>query len=158
MINVCIKLEKVENMIYNSEELKYICKKNGILMVLLYGSQVTGNTNADSDVDLGLLLKGDSYDFKVIVKDLMQVFKESIIDVAILNHCDPILKFEIISNYKILFCEDMELFINFYLGTVKQYNDNKKFMVLEEMYLRNFIRGERNGICRCNPPQVNKFN
>lgn len=143
-------------MIYNSEKLKDVCKKNGIQMVLLYGSQVTENFNADSDVDLGLLLKGDSYDFKEIIKDLMEVFKNSIIDVAILNHCDPVLKFEIISNYRILFCEDMELFINFYISTIKQYNDTKKFKVLEDMYLENFIRGERNGIHKCNPPQVNK--
>ena len=143
-------------MIYNSEELKNICKKNQIKMMLLYGSQVTGNNNSDSDVDLGLLLKDDSYNFENITKDLMEVFKDRSIDIVILNHGDPVLKFEIISNYKILFCEEDELFLEFYMNTVKQYNDVKKFRALEDRYLENFIRGERNGIYKCNPPQVNK--
>ncbi|WP_291636054.1 nucleotidyltransferase domain-containing protein [Clostridium sp.] len=141
---------------YNLEELKNTCIKHGIKMILLYGSQATGNSNADSDVDLGLLLKDDSYNFEEIIKDLMQVFKENIIDVAILNHGDPVLKFEVISNYKILFCKEDEIFIEFYLNTVKQYNDTRKFRVLEEVYLENFIRGERNGIHKCNPPKINK--
>lgn len=142
---------------YNSEELKDICIKNGIRMVLLYGSQAVGNTNAHSDVDLGLFMKDDNYDFKEIIMDLMEVFKDSVIDIAILNHSDPVLKFEIISNYKILFCEDNELFIDFYINTVKQYNDIKKFQVLENKYLDNFIRGERSGLFKCDPPKIIKY-
>lgn len=145
------------NMIYNSEELKDICIKHQIKMVLLYGSQVAGNTNFDSDVDLGLLIEGDVYDSKAIIKDLMQIFSDNTIDVVILNHSDPVLKFEVISNYRILFCEENDTFINFYMNTVKQYNDIKKFNVLEDAYLENFIRGERNGIQKCNPPEVNKY-
>ena len=141
---------------YNLEELRNTCIKHGIKMVLLYGSQAMGNSNEKSDVDLGLLLKDDSYDFEDIIKDLMKVFNGNIIDVAILNHGDPVLKFEIISNYKILFCEEDEIFLEFYLNTVKQYNDTKKFRILEEVYLENFIRGERDGIHKCNPPKVNK--
>lgn len=141
---------------YNLEELRNTCTKYGIKMVLLYGSQAMGNSNEKSDVDLGLLLKEDSYDFEDIIKDLMKVFNGNIIDVAILNHGDPVLKFEIISNYKILFCEEDEIFLEFYLNTVKQYNDTKKFRILEKVYLDNFIRGERDGIHKCNPPKVNK--
>jgi predicted nucleotidyltransferase len=141
---------------YNLKELTNICIKHGIKMVLLYGSQATENSNAESDVDLGLLLKDDFYDFEEIIKDLMIVFKENIIDIAILNHGDPVLKFEIISNYKILFCQADEIFLEFYTNTVKQYNDTKKFRILEKVYLENFIRGERNGIHKCNPPKVDK--
>ncbi|MBU3171571.1 type VII toxin-antitoxin system MntA family adenylyltransferase antitoxin [Clostridium estertheticum] len=141
---------------YNLDELRNTCIKHGIKMVLLYGSQAMGNSNEKSDVDLGLLLKDDSYDFEDIIKDLMKVFNGNIIDVAILNHGDPVLKFEIISNYKILFCEEDEIFLEFYLNTVKQYNDTKKFRILEKVYLENFIRGERDGIHKCNPPKVNK--
>ncbi|MCB2360175.1 type VII toxin-antitoxin system MntA family adenylyltransferase antitoxin [Clostridium estertheticum] len=142
--------------LYNLDELRNTCVKHGIKMVLLYGSQAMGNSNEKSDVDLGLLLKDDSYDFEDIIKDLMKVFNGDIIDVAILNHGDPVLKFEIISNYKILFCEEDEIFLEFYLNTVKQYNDTKKFRILEKVYLENFIRGERDGIHKCNPPKVNK--
>ncbi|MBU3215954.1 nucleotidyltransferase domain-containing protein [Clostridium estertheticum] len=141
---------------YNLDELRNTCIKHGIKMVLLYGSQAMGNSNEKSDIDLGLLLKDDSYDFEDIIKDLMKVFNGDIIDVAILNHGDPVLKFEIISNYKILFCEEDEIFLEFYLNTVKQYNDTKKFRILEKVYLENFIRGERDGIHKCNPPKVNK--
>jgi len=105
---------------YNLEQLKDTCLKHGIKMVLLYGSQASGNSNIKSDIDLGILLKDDSYNFEEIIKDLMQVFKENIIDVSILNHGDPVLKFEIISNYKILFCQTDETFLEFYLNTIKK--------------------------------------
>jgi len=141
---------------YNLEQLKDTCLKHGIKMVLLYGSQASGNSNTKSDIDLGILLKNDCYNFEEIIKDLMLVFKENIIDIAILNHGDPVLKFEIISNYKILFCQEDETFLEFYLNTIKQYNDTKKFRILEELYLENFVRGERNGIYKCNPPKINK--
>ncbi|MGV8980679.1 type VII toxin-antitoxin system MntA family adenylyltransferase antitoxin [Clostridium sp.] len=141
---------------YNVEKLKNTCIKHGIKMVLLYGSEAAGNSNAQSDIDLGLLLKDDAYNFKGIIKDLMKVFKDNTIDVAILNHGDPVFKFEIISNYKILFCEADEIFLEFYMNTVKQYSDTKKFRILEEKYLENFIRGDRNGIYKYNPPKVNK--
>ena len=141
---------------YNLNQLTNISIKHGIEMVLLYGFQAAGNSNAESDVDLGLLLKDDFYDFEEIIKDLMIVFKDNIIDIAILNHADPVLKFEIISNYKILFCQTDEIFLEFYTNTVKQYNDTKKFRILEKVYLENFIRGERNGIHKCNPPKVDK--
>ena len=75
----------------------------------------------------------------------MKVFNGNIIDVVILNHGDPVLEFKIISNYKILFCEEDELFLKFYINTVKQYNDTKKFRILEKVYLENFISGERDG-------------
>lgn len=143
-------------MIYCSEKLKIICRKSKIKLVLLYGSQASGKSGEDSDVDLGLLLYDDSYDFKEIIKDLMEVFSGYIIDAAILNHSDPVLKYEIISNCRILFSDDDEAFINFYMSTVKQYNDVKKFISMEEIYLNNFIRGERNGIHKCDPPKIDK--
>ena len=141
---------------YNLDELKKLCIKHGIKMVLLYGSKAKGNSNDQSDIDLGVLLKDDFYNFQEIIVDLMQIFKENILDVAILNHGDPVFKFEIISNYKILYCEEDEIFLEFYMNTIKQYNDTKKFRILEEVYLENFVRGERNGIHKCNPPKVDK--
>ncbi|MCB2290938.1 nucleotidyltransferase domain-containing protein [Clostridium sp. CS001] len=141
---------------YNLEKLTNTCIKHGINLVLLYGSHARGNSNAQSDIDLGLLLKDDFYDFEDIIKDLMVVFKENNLDIAILNHADPVLKFEIISNYKILFCQEDETFIEFYTNTIKQYNDTKKFRILEKVYLENFIRGERNGVLKCNPPLPDK--
>jgi predicted nucleotidyltransferase len=140
----------------NKTELTTLCEKNGIELLLLFGSRANHTSHADSDVDLGILFKNAIFMNNVgIMADLIKIFNEYPVDAVILNHADPILKFEIISNYQILYCKDNEAFINFYLNTLKQYNDVQKFLKLEDLYLNNFLGGARDGAHRCDPPQVN---
>jgi predicted nucleotidyltransferase len=137
-------------------EIKRFCEKNNIELLLLFGSRANHTCREDSDIDLGVLFKDAALiNDAEIIAELTEVFKEHPVDAIILNHADPLLKFEIISNYQILYRKDSEVFINFYLNTLKQYNDVQKFLKLEDLYLENFLGGARDGAQRCNPPEIN---
>ncbi|MCL6591023.1 MAG: nucleotidyltransferase domain-containing protein [Firmicutes bacterium] len=137
-------------------EIKRLCEKNNVELLLLFGSRAAHTCREESDIDLGILFNNAALINKAeIIAQLTAVFKEHPVDAVILNHADPLLKFAIISNYQILYCKDTEVFINFYLNALKQYNDIQKFLKLEDLYLENFLGGARDGTQRCNPPQVN---
>ena len=127
-------------------------------MLLLFCSLAKGNNLPESDFDLGVLFKSDTFDRREVISDLISVFPDYDLDLAILNHADPVLKFEIISNYRILYCVDPEVFIDFHTNTVKQYNDIQKFLKQEELYLNNYLEGVAAGVRECHPPQIGPAN
>ncbi|HBT17609.1 MAG TPA: nucleotidyltransferase domain-containing protein [Firmicutes bacterium] len=139
---------------FDEEKLKTVATKYGVTMLLLFGSRAQDNYCPDSDLDLGILFADLPSDLAPIISDLVSIFNNHTIDLVVLNHADPVLKFEIISNYKILYCSSPEIFINFYLNTIKQYNDIQKLLKQEKLYLDNFVRGVKSGIHQCHPPQI----
>ncbi|CAK9331789.1 nucleotidyltransferase domain-containing protein [Thermoanaerobacter kivui] len=68
-----------------------------------------------SDLDIGIKFtkKIDMNLYNSILRDLLiEIFKRDEIDVVILNYADPLLRFEIISNCKILYEAHSEAYIN----------------------------------------------
>lgn len=145
-------------MIYEAEKLNLAVKKHHISLLLLFGSRVKGNYSPESDLDLGVLFESNTFDRAKVISDLISAFPGFDLDLAILNHADPILKFEIILNYQILYSADPEIFVNFYTNTVKQYNDIQKFLRQEDIYLKNYLGGAVTGVRECHPPQINSSN
>lgn len=143
-------------MIYEVEKLNPVVKKHHISLVLLFGSRAKGNNSPESDLDLGVLFKCDAlpFDRSEVISDLISVFPDYHLDLAILNYADSVLKFEIISNYRILYCVNSEVFIKFYTNTIKQYNDIQKFLKQEDLYLKNYLGGAAAGVRECHPPQI----
>ena len=123
--------------------------------VRVFGSRIKGNNRQNSDTDIGILFKDDKYSYEEVIMGIMHFFEGQTVDIVALNHSDPLLRYEIISNYEILYCRDEEIFINFYINSIKQYNDIKKMLKFEKLYLQNFVGGMRSGVYQCNPPQVN---
>ncbi|WHH59317.1 nucleotidyltransferase domain-containing protein [Petroclostridium sp. X23] len=141
-------------MFVDNEKLKELCLNHNILMVLLFGSHANGKCTDDSDVDLGLLMEDDQYQHSSLLSDIITIFPDYEIDITILNHSDPVLRYEVISNYKILYCFEPIIFLNFYIKTIKEYNDIQKFLQYEKVYLNNFIGGKRHGVQQCHPPEI----
>jgi predicted nucleotidyltransferase len=144
-------------MLFQEAKLIALAEKYNVIMVLLFGSSVKESYHEGGDLDLGIQFSHIPQNSTTVLTELISIFKGYTIDVVVLNHSDPVLKFEIISNYKILYCKDKEIFINFYLNTIKQYNDIQKLLKLEQIFLNNFSGGARSGIHQCDPPQINQY-
>ncbi len=142
-------------MLPQPELLSNFCNKYAIKMVLLFGSRARDQHAENSDFDLAVLPTLKELNYDKMTMELMDLFPGYSLDVVLLDRCDPLIKFEIISSYKLLFCRDDETFINFYLSTVKMHHDLKKFYTLEKVYLANFLEGKRNELYECYPPQIN---
>ncbi|MGE5581696.1 MAG: type VII toxin-antitoxin system MntA family adenylyltransferase antitoxin [Bacillota bacterium] len=142
-------------MVFDKKAVNFLAEKHHIRLILLFGSRSKNDYRLESDIDLGVLFESKPGDLTLVIADFRKTFPDYPIDLVVLNHSDPVLKFEIISNYQILYCKDQEVFINFYLNTIKQHNDIKKFLALEQIYLNKFIGGARSGIHQCHPPEIN---
>lgn len=127
--------------------------KNNIVMILLFGSRATDRFREDSDTDLGVLFKGD-YKYEEVLSGLIKLFPFSKVDVAILNHSDPLLNFQILSKHEVLYCPDKEVYLRFFANTVKKYHDMQKIYSLTDKYLKDFTGGTYHGTVSCHPPKV----
>ncbi len=141
-------------MTYPLKKISNYCEKNNISLLLLFGSRAANSHNRSSDLDLGVLFESDYYDYEKTTTGLIDTFEKDVVDIVVLNHSDPLLNFEIISNYRILYCRDEDIFFDFYIKAVKQHQDMQKIFNLEKGYLDDFIGGKRNGTNRCHPPQI----
>lgn len=128
-------------------------EKNNIAMILLFGSRASDRFREDSDIDLGIFFKGE-YNYQEVLSGLIKIFPLSKIDVVILNHSDPLLNFQILSEHEVIYCPDKEVYLSFFSGTVKKYNDMQKIYRLADKYLKDFTGGVYHGKISCHPPKV----
>ncbi len=139
----------------DTEKLELFAQRNNIALILLFGSRAAGKHREDSDTDLGLLFAGNDYNYVDVIRGLMDIFPGGTLDIVVLNKSDPLLNFQVISCYKIIYCSEIEVFLRFYTDTIKKYHDMQKIFNLAGGYLKNFAGGIRNGTNTCHPPEVN---
>jgi predicted nucleotidyltransferase len=82
-----------ERMDPSSQEIAPIAKRHGIILLLRFGSSVTGMLHERSDVDLAVLLERVPCTLEAhseLLQDLQQLFPEREVDLALLNRADPL--------------------------------------------------------------------
>jgi predicted nucleotidyltransferase len=137
----------------NTLALQAFAENNNIVMLLLFGSRATDRFREDSDIDLGVLFKAD-YHYQDVLSGLMKLFPANKIDLAVLNHSDPLLNFQILTKNEIIYCPDKEVYLTFFSNSVKKYHDMQKIYRLADRYLNNFTGGTYNGTFSCHPPKI----
>jgi len=146
---------KVDGIFYDKKKLKEFVNKYNISLILIFGSYAKGRARELSDLDIGIKFDKniDMNLYSSILRELVEIFNREDIDVVVLNYADPLLRFEIITSCKVLYQAYSEAYIDFYLYSVKSYDDVKKLRKLEENYLK---KGIKNELQRCHPPQIDK--
>lgn len=113
-------------------ELKKVSEKYNIKLMLVFGSVATGNDRADSDMDIGILFEKE-IDFSGHLRvqgELQNIFQKKI-DIAILNHANPLLMSEVSKNPILLYGDKKEL-LKFRLYSFHRYNDYAPFFEMEK--------------------------
>jgi predicted nucleotidyltransferase len=80
------------------DKIRELCKKHGIMVFILFGSYAANRFDSESDVDVAILVKNPVSILKSrtrILKKLSDLFGYKDIDLVLLNHADPLLKFNI---------------------------------------------------------------
>ena len=113
-------------------------KQGGVEFAYIFGSTVIGNTNKESDVDIGVYLASkDIITYFDIRLDLIRVLTQALgkeADVVILNRAAPFLRYVVIREGKLVFERSEESRVNFELKTLQEYYDYKPY--LEKYYKR----------------------
>lgn len=114
-----------------------ICSDFGIKLLLLHGSMATGKARPDSDIDIGFFShREDLTSFLALHSALYDVFKENReLDLHSLHRTDPLFKFQIAKNAKLLFGTEND-FNDFRVHAFFQYHDSLDLRELERSLIK----------------------
>ncbi len=88
---------------FNTSKIKSLAKRYGLRLVLMFGSQAQGHTDAESDVDIAFV-PSRAVDEQQFYEELVHLLKRADIDlVNIYTTHNHLLRFEIFHNGKVLY-------------------------------------------------------
>ena len=112
--------------------------EDGLKLVLLFGSSVTGNMHRRSDIDIGLLFNGDM-DTLALTNRVIRLLKTDKVDVVDLNRASPLLKFSASRNCQVLFEKTPGIFSTFNSLAFRRYVDTKKLRDAQHSVVMDFL-------------------
>ena len=125
--------------------LEAIAHAHGIELIIQFGSTVSGTTHAASDLDLAVLL-GDAPESLAsqadLVSDIQALVPGRDVDVAILNHADPLFLKQVTDRGVLVFGSPGR-FQEFKLYAFKRYQDHRRFFQMEREYVERAVSGRR---------------
>ncbi|TDO91307.1 putative nucleotidyltransferase [Halanaerobium saccharolyticum] len=123
-------------------KIKDILADFGLELLILFGSYESNNFNENSDLDLAVKvkavgqLKKDQLD---ILNKISALFNQIPVDLVLLNHADPLIKFKIASEGKLLYQAEKGLFEKFQVRAAAEHNDARKFYQLDKKFIEDFL-------------------
>jgi predicted nucleotidyltransferase len=127
------------------QRLDRIAAAHGVELLIQFGSSVTGATHAGSDVDLAVLLARAPESLAAhadLAADLQSLFPGREIDLAILNHADPLLLQQVTDHGVRLFGAPNR-WQQFRAYAFKRYQDHRRFLRMERDYVDRAIASAR---------------
>ncbi|MBN1942449.1 MAG: hypothetical protein JW849_04055 [Phycisphaerae bacterium] len=91
---------------------------------LLHGSAKDGQIGPDSDIDVALFIEGTASLelYRRAQEAVHAVVAEAEADIGILNHAEPVYRFEALKG-RLLFCRDQEAYLSFFTRTCREYEE-----------------------------------
>ena len=126
----------------SSDQIAPIAKKHGIILLLRFGSSVTGMLHERSDVDLAVLLERVPRSLEAhaeLLHDLQQLFPDREVDCALLNRADPLFLRKITEGCRLLHGAPREL-QRFKIYAFKRYQDHRKYLDMERRYVERSLQ------------------
>ena len=125
-----------------SPDLDRIARTHGIRMLVQFGSTVTGRVHAGSDVDLAVLLERPLTlaERSELTHDLQALFPDREVDLAVLNHADPLFLKQVMDTARLLHETPGEL-RRLQLLAFKRYQDHRKYLELERRFVAAAVTG-----------------
>ena len=121
--------------------LEEIVQHHGIVLLLQFGSSVSGLLHQGSDVDLAVLLEHEPESLSAhadLVADLQTLVNDREVDVAILNRADPLFPKQVTDRCTLLYGSVRRLRA-LELYSFKRYQDHRRFLQMERSYVDRMI-------------------
>lgn len=129
---------------YNKENLKKICERYDLSLLILHGSYAKGTSTSKSDIDIGFLgepeiIKEKYFD---ILRDFSGLFGDKF-DPVFLNGAEAMITYQVTRDGIPLYEKRKGLFNSFKVAAISRYLDTRKFRLLEKRYIKMSIeKGE----------------
>lgn len=118
---------------------EYFRNKEEILLAFIFGSAVSSRLTKGSDVDVAVLFS-KMPDFSEVLKittDISETIGREV-DIVVLNNSSPVIRMQVLKNGKLIKSIDNASYNNFFVRTVKEYDDLKYVRKEAE---ENILRG-----------------
>lgn len=117
--------------------LNNICRKHGLKLILLHGSQVSGQVHAKSDVDIAVLpqFPAKKLDYLNLISDLTDFFHNDQVDLTDLSRADPLLLKLVIDHSRLLAGSKKDL-DKIQLKAFHRYNDYLPYLKQEQQTIK----------------------
>lgn len=122
-------------------DLENIARKHGLVLALKFGSAVRGQVHPRSDVDLAILLDRPNVTLREhaeILESLQTLFPDRELDLALINHADPLFLKKITEDCELL-CGSPERLQALKLYAFKRYQDHRRFFDMERRFAARFL-------------------
>lgn len=123
------------------DEIRSFCERNGIDLLVLFGSCASGEINSASDIDLAVKFRQGVKGSKLeLIYELNDIFDGKEIDLVVLSaDTDPLLLYEVFVSGGSLYEGSAGIFESERLRAWKLYLDSEKIRVMQKKYLRDFV-------------------
>lgn len=125
----------------NPADVQAIAHTHGLLLLLQFGSSVTGRVHAGSDIDLAVLFERapDSLGpLADLTADLQALVADREVDVTVLNHADPLLLKQVTERCELVYGSPRRL-AEFTMYAFKRYQDHRRYLDMERAYVDRAI-------------------
>ena len=120
-----------------------VARKHGIVLLVQFGSTVTGQLHAQSDCDLGVLLDRVPPTFAAhadLIADLQALVPGREVDVALLNHADPLFLHQVVQHGRLVYGPPRR-FAELQMLAFKRYQDHRPYLAMERAYVAGKAAG-----------------
>jgi predicted nucleotidyltransferase len=119
-----------------------VAARHRVTLLLQHGSTVSGRVHARSDLDIAALFEADDVSLADVVEltaDLQGLNPGREVDVAVLNHADPLLLKLIIEKCRLLYGSPRRL-AELGMYAYRRYQDHRRFLALEQSYVTRALQ------------------
>jgi predicted nucleotidyltransferase len=116
-------------------------RRRKLKLVLMFGSQAGGKPHAYSDVDIAVISRNKTPGFKAystVGNELSGLFPGKKIDLAFVNHANPLFLKQICQNAMLLYGKKRD-FSEFKIQSFNRYADYRPYFKLENKFVKNFL-------------------
>lgn len=121
-----------------------IARRYGLELIVQFGSTVDGPTHARSDLDLAVRRERGRPPLTYVEQadlahELRPLFPERPLDLALIDHADPLFLKEVLLGPHRLLCGDPRRLAELRLLAFKRYQDHQRFLPLERRYVERIV-------------------
>jgi len=119
---------------------EFLDKRGEVSLAFIFGSFAEGRLNKESDVDIALLFRVEP-DISTLtdIMNWISVIVKRDVDIVVLNNASPIIRMQVLRKGRLLKKVDERIYCDFYLRTVKEYDDIK---IIRRAQEENILKGK----------------
>jgi predicted nucleotidyltransferase len=126
------------------QQIESIAGDHQLSLVLLFGSAVTGQgEHQGSDLDIAVRYSGKVPAFNEqyqLIQQLQGLFPDREVDLAVINHADPLFLKKITENCRLLHGDPGQL-QELKIYAFKRYQDHRPYFLMERAFVDRFVQG-----------------